>query len=36
MATGSCFISNILQNTLICAQQNKETNTGLKQGSKGE
>ncbi len=31
MATGKCLVPNILHNVLICAQQKKETNTGLEQ-----
>ncbi len=31
MATGNCLVPNILQNVFFCAQQKKETHTGLEQ-----
>ncbi len=31
MATVKCLAANILQNIFFCAQQKKETPTGLKQ-----
>ncbi len=35
MVTVSCLVTNILQNILFCAQQKRETHTGLEQ-LKGE
>ncbi len=31
MATINCLVTNILQNVFFCAEQKKETHTGLEQ-----